>query len=189
MARLMRQYYDEIQATLGQELGIGNKLAVPRLTKVVVSMGLGKALQEKKLLAAAVKDLSLITGQKPVVCKAKKSVSNFKLRKGYEIGAKVTLRGRRMYEFIERLFNTAIPRTRDFRGLNPASFDGHGNYSMGVVEQTIFPEINIDKAEFFEGMNITFVTTAERDSDARQLLTLMGMPFRAAEDSEEAKRN
>ncbi len=189
MARLMKQYYDQIQGALSEELGIGNKLAVPRLSKVVVSMGLGKALQEKKLLESAVKDLALITGQKPVVCKAKKSVSNFKLRQGYEIGAKVTLRGRRMYEFIDRLFNAAIPRTRDFRGLNPTSFDGHGNYSMGIVEQTIFPEINIDKAEFFEGMNITFVTTAWRDADARQLLTLMGMPFRKTEETEEAQRN
>lgn len=185
MGRLMKRYFDEIQGALGGDLGIGNKLAVPRLTKVVVSMGLGKALQEKKRLETAAKDLAMITGQKPVICKAKKSVSNFKLREGYDIGAKVTLRGRRMYEFVDRLINVAVPRTRDFRGLSPASFDGHGNYSMGVAEQTIFPEIDIDKVEFFQGMNITFVTSAANDADARQLLIMLGMPFRKTAQAEQ----
>ncbi len=186
MTRLMELYEKEIQPSLSEELGIANKLAVPRLSKVVVSMGLGKTLEEKKRLEAAAKDLAMITGQKPVICKARKSVSNFKLREGYDIGAKVTLRGRRMYEFVDRLINAAVPRTRDFRGLNPASFDGNGNYSMGVTEQTIFPEIDIDKVEYSQGMNITFVTTARRDADARRLLDLLGMPFRQAEAATEA---
>ncbi len=185
MGRLMKQYFDEIQGSLGGELGIKNTLAIPRLTKVVVSMGLGKALQEKKRLETASKDLAMITGQKAVICKAKKSVSNFKLREGYDIGAKVTLRGRRMYEFVDRLINSAVPRTRDFRGLSPTSFDGQGNYSMGLAEQTIFPEIDIDKVEHFQGMNITFVTTARNDSDARTLLTMLGMPFRKTAEAEQ----
>ncbi|MFQ5494050.1 MAG: 50S ribosomal protein L5 [Phycisphaerae bacterium] len=185
MGRLMKRYFDEIQGTLGRDLGIRNALAIPRLTKVVVSMGLGKAIQEKKRMKAATDDLAMITGQKPVVCKAKKSVSNFKVREGNDIGVKVTLRGRRMYEFVDRLINVAVPRTRDFRGLSPASFDGHGNYSMGVQEQTIFPEVDIDKVEFFQGMNITFVTTAGNDAEARQLLTLMGMPFRKSAEAQQ----
>jgi large subunit ribosomal protein L5 len=189
MARLMDRYYSEIQGALGEELGIKNRLAIPRLTKVVVSMGLGKALQEKKRLEAAAQDLATITGQKAVICKAKKSVSNFKLREGYEVGAKVTLRGKRMYEFVDRLINAAVPRTRDFRGLSSTSFDGRGNYSMGLAEQTVFPEINLDKVEFFQGMNITFVTTALNDSDARELLTKMGMPFRRSEEAQQAQQN
>ncbi len=184
MARLLERYNSEIRASLGEELGIKNRLAVPRLTKVVVSMGLGKALQEKKRLPSALKDLACITGQKAVICKAKKSVSNFKVREGYETGAKVTLRGRRMYEFVDRLINVTVPRTRDFRGLSPTSFDGHGNYSMGIAEQTIFPEVNLDRVEFFQGMNITFVTTARNDTDGRLLLTMLGMPFRKTEDTE-----
>ena len=154
--------------------------------KVVVSMGLGKALAEKKRLEAAMNDLALITGQKPAVCRAKKSVSNFKVRQGYEIGCRVTLRGRRMYEFVDRLINLAVPRMRDFRGLSATSFDGRGNYSMGVSDQTIFPEIDIDKVEFQQGMNVTFVTTARDDEHCRRLLTKLGMPFRR---SEEASRN
>lgn len=146
-------------------------------------MGLGRAIQEKKLLESASKDLTMISGQKPVICRAKKSVSNFKLRKGYEIGCMVTLRGRRMYEFVERFINVAVPRTRDFRGLSTTSFDGRGNYSMGIADQTIFPEIDVDRVDFVQGMNITFVTTAEKDADARALLGKLGMPFRR-KDSE-----
>ena len=186
MARLMERYFGEIHATLGDELGFKNRLAVPRLFKVVVSMGVGKAAQEKKRLEAAMADLARITGQKPSICKARKSVSNFKLREGYEIGCKVTLRGRRMYEFVDRLISVAVPRMRDFRGLSPTSFDGRGNYSMGVADQTIFPEVDIDKVEFQQGMNITFVTTAKNDLESRRLLTLLGMPFRR---TEEASRN
>ncbi|MCK4788765.1 MAG: 50S ribosomal protein L5, partial [Desulfobacteraceae bacterium] len=146
--------------------------------KVVVSMGIGRALTEKKRLEIAAGELALITGQKPLTCKATKSVANFKLREGYEIGLKVTLRGKRMFEFVDRLINAVIPRRRDFRGLNGKSFDGRGNYNMGLTEQTVFPEIDAGKIEFQQGMNITFVTSAESDEQARRLLTLMGMPFR-----------
>ena len=186
MARLMAQYKTEIQSALGEELGVKNRLAVPRLRKVILSMGVGKALQEKKRMEAAAKDLAQISGQKPVICKARKSVSNFKLRKGYEVGCKVTLRGKRMYEFVDRLINVAIPRTRDFRGLSPSSFDGRGNYSMGVSDQAIFPEIDLDKMEFPQGMNITFVTTAGNDVGARRLLTLLGMPFRRTDQEQDS---
>ncbi|MFH0981386.1 MAG: 50S ribosomal protein L5 [Planctomycetota bacterium] len=181
MARLLERYTQEIRPALVAELERSNVLSVPRLSKVVVSMGLGKALQEKKRLESAAADLARITGQKPLVCKARKSVSNFKLREGYEIGLKVTLRGKRMWEFVDRLVNTVVPRIRDFRGLNPGSFDGHGNYSIGVTEQSVFPEIEISKLEFPQGMNITFVTTARNDAEARQLLTRLGMPFRRTE--------
>jgi large subunit ribosomal protein L5 len=181
MAQLLDQYKTEIMPKLSEEFGHKNRLAIPRLDKVVVSMGLGQAIQEKKRLESAQKELALITGQRPIVCTARKSVSNFKLRRGYKIGVKVTLRGKRMYEFVERLIHVAIPRTRDFRGLNPNSFDGRGNYSMGFAEQTIFPEIDADKVEFQQGMNITFVTTARKDSEGLRLLKLMGMPFRQDE--------
>ncbi len=181
MARLLERYTQEIRPALSQEFGRSNLLSIPRLSKVVLSMGLGKALQEKKRLESATADLARITGQKPLVCKARKSVSNFKLRKGYEIGLKVTLRGKRMWEFVDRLVNTVIPRVRDFRGLNPGSFDGHGNYSLGVTEQSVFPEIDISKLEYPQGMDITFVTTARNDAEARRLLTLLGMPFRRTE--------
>jgi large subunit ribosomal protein L5 len=183
MARLMRQYFDGIRDELSRELEVSNALAVPRLQKIIISMGLGKALQEKKRLEAAVNDLGIIAGQRPAICKAKKSVSNFKVRQGYEIGCKVTLRGRRMYEFLDRLINLAVPRMRDFRGLSTTSFDGRGNYSMGVPDQTIFPEIDIDKVEFQQGMNITFVTTARDDEQCRRLLTKLGMPFRRTEEA------
>ncbi len=178
----MKRFFDicqqDVYPNLAKELGRTNPMAVPRLEKVVVSMGLGKALQEKKRIPAAMADLARITGQKPAICRAKKSVSNFKLREGYDIGCKVTLRGRRMYSFLERLINVAIPRLRDFRGLSTQSFDGRGNYSMGLSDQTAFPEINLDKMEFGQGMNITLVTTARNDAEARTMLTLMGMPFR-----------
>jgi large subunit ribosomal protein L5 len=181
MERLSDRCIKEIYPALGKELGHENPMSIPRLRKVVVSMGLGKALQEKKRIPAAAGDLARITGQKPAVCRARKSVSNFKLRQGYEIGAKVTLRGGRMYDFVERLINVAIPRLRDFRGLSPGGFDGYGNYSMGLPDQTVFPEINLDKMEFTQGMNVTFVTSAGNDAEGRQLLTMMGMPFRRTE--------
>ena len=180
MARLLQKYNDEIKAKLAEELPCKNPMAIPRLEKVVVSMGVGMGTTDKKRVGAAAADLSRIVGQKPVICRAKRSVSNFKLREGMDIGCKVTLRGTRMYEFVDRLFNAAIPRLRDFRGLK-SSFDGFGNYSMGLAEQTIFSEINLDKVENTQGMNITFVTTAQSDSDARALLSLLGMPFRRSE--------
>jgi large subunit ribosomal protein L5 len=178
MARLLDKYKTEIAPALKSELGITNPMAIPAVQKVVISMGLGCAVQEKARLATALKELTQIAGQKPLVCKARKSVSNFKLREGYDIGLKVTLRGARMYEFIDRLIAIAIPRVRDFRGLNPNSFDGRGNYSMGITEQTIFPEVDADKVQNQQGMNITFVTSAKNDREARELLKMLGMPFR-----------
>ncbi|MFQ5428808.1 MAG: 50S ribosomal protein L5 [Phycisphaerae bacterium] len=186
MARLLEQYKREVVPALQKELALKNLLAVPRLEKIVLSMGLGKAIQEKQRLPAARKELAQIAGQLPLVCKARKSVSNFKLREGYEIGLKVTLRGRRMYEFMDRLICIAIPRIRDFRGLDPKSFDGRGNYSMGVTEQTVFPEVDVDKVTFQQGLNITFVTTAKNDAAARRLLTMLGMPFRKTEGDQAA---
>ena len=185
MARLWEQYRAEVRPSLGKDFGITNELAVPRLVKVVVSMGVGKALQDKKRMAAAMDDLTRISGQRPAVCRARKSVSNFKLRRGYEIGCKVTLRGKRMYEFVNRLINLAIPRTRDFRGLSPDAFDGHGNYSLGVSDQFVFPEIDINKMEYPQGMHVTIVTSAPNDEQARSLLTRMGMPFRQAGGQEQ----
>lgn len=184
MKRLYERCREEVYPALGEELGCANRLAIPCLEKVVVSMGVGQAVQEKRRLPAAMADLARITGQKPAICVAKKSVSNFKLRRGYEIGCKVTLRGRRMCDFVERLINVAIPRLRDFRGLPPDGFDGRGNYSMGLAEQSAFPEINLDKLEFSQGMNINFVTTAENDAQGRRLLTMMGMPFRQPQEQE-----
>ena len=178
MARLKDLYKSRIVSELTKEFGYKSPMAVPRVEKVIVSMGVGKAVQDKKYLEAAQKELMMITGQMPLVCKAKRSVSNFKLRKGMENGLKVTLRGVRMYEFMDRLINLSIPRVRDFRGLNPDSFDGRGNYSIGLSEQTVFPEINPAQVEFQQGMNITFVTTAKTNEEARQLLLLFGMPFR-----------
>jgi len=178
MARLQDLYKSKIIQELTKEFGYKNPMAVPQMKKIVVSMGTGRATQDKKFLELAKKDLTMITGQMPAVCKAKKSVSNFKVREGMETGLKVTVRGVRMYEFMDRLINLAIPRVRDFRGLNENSFDGRGNYSMGVVEQSVFPEINVAKMEFQQGMNITFVTTAETDKEASKLLQLFGMPFR-----------
>jgi large subunit ribosomal protein L5 len=153
-------------------------MAVPKMQKVVVSMGVGKATQDKKFIESALQDLMMITGQKPLICRAKKSVSNFKVRQGDQTGLKVTLRGQRMYEFMDRLINLAIPRVKDFRGLSPNSFDKNGNYSLGMSEQTVFPEIDPAKVETTQGMNITFVTTARTDDEARELLRLFGMPFR-----------
>lgn len=178
MARLVEKYEKEVAPALAKELGRKNRLSLPRIEKVVVSMGVGRATQDKKHLASAEAELSIITGQKPKVCRARKSVSNFKLRTGQEIGLKVTLRQERMYEFLDRLISLAIPRVRDFRGLDPRSFDGRGNYSMGLSEQTVFPEVDPNKVESQQGMNITIVTTARNDTEGRRLLTLMGMPFR-----------
>jgi len=167
-----------------KELGTDNPMAVPRLQKIVISMGVGAAIQDKKRIDLAAKDLGVIAGQKPRVCLARKSVSNFKVRKDYPTGLKVTLRGRRMYEFLDRLISVAIPRIRDFRGLNPQSFDGRGNYSMGVSEQTIFPEIDSAAVEWPQGMNITLTTTARNDRESRALLRLLGMPFRAEQEAQ-----
>ena len=174
-------YKSKIVPQLTEEFGYKNPMAVPKLEKVVVSMGVGRATQDKKFLELAKDDLKMITGQSPLVCKAKKSVSNFKVRQGDETALKVTVRGVRMYEFVDRLISLAIPRVRDFRGLDPNSFDGRGNYSMGLTEQSVFPEINPAKIEFQQGMNVTFVTTAETDREARKLLLLFGMPFKELE--------
>ena len=181
MARLKDLYKSKVVPELTKEFGYKNPMAVPRMEKVVVSMGVGRATQDKKFLESAKKDLMMITGQMPLVCKAKKSVSNFKVREGVETGLKVTVRGVRMYEFMDRLISLAIPRVRDFRGLNDKSFDGRGNYSMGLAEQSVFPEINVAKMEFQQGMNISFVTTAKTNEEARKLLELFGMPFKTPE--------
>lgn len=178
MARLKDLYKSKIVPELIKEFDYKNPMAVPRMEKIVISMGVGKATQDKKFLELAKKDMMMITGQIPLVCKAKKSVSNFKLREGNEIGLKVTVRHRRMYEFMDRLISLAIPRVRDFRGLSPKSFDGRGNYSMGLAEQSVFPEINPAKIEFQQGVNITFITTANTDEEAMKMLSLFGMPFR-----------
>lgn len=182
MSRLLERYRNEIHPELREVLGKENPMAVPRLAKVVVSAGTGSPAQDKNRIAAAIADLTQITGQKPQTRRAKKSVSNFKLRKDMEIGCRVTLRGKRMYEFVDRLINAAIPRMRDFRGLSPRSFDGRGNYSMGIPDQSIFPEIDTAKITYNQGMNITFVTSAKNDSDAWALLSRMGMPFRRAQE-------
>jgi large subunit ribosomal protein L5 len=177
--RLRVKYDTEIRAALKEQLGLGNIMQVPRLEKIVVNMGVGKATQQPSLLEGAVRDLEQITGQKALVTKAKKSIASFKLREGNAIGAKVTLRGDRMWEFLDRLVALAIPRIRDFRGL-PVKFDGRGNYTMGVTEQTIFPEIDYDKVDSPRGMDITFVTTATTDAEGKALLDAFGFPFRRA---------
>jgi large subunit ribosomal protein L5 len=176
--RLKKIYREQILPELFKEFGYSSKMQTPRLEKIVVNMGVGEALQNKKLLDAAVDDLTLITGQKAVKTKARKSIANFKIRAGQEIGVKVTLRGARMYEFLDRLVNVALPRVKDFRGVNQNAFDGHGNYSLGIVEQIIFPEIDFDKIERVSGLNIVIVTTARTDAEAKAFLTKFGMPFR-----------
>jgi len=178
MARLKEIYKSKVVPGLVEEFKYTNPMAIPHIEKVVLSMGIGKAIQDKKFIESAKKEMTMISGQKPIVCKSKKSVSNFKLREGMEIGLKVTLRGIRMYEFLDRLINLAIPRVRDFRGLKTEGFDGRGNYSMGLSEQTVFPEINTAKVEYQQGMNITFVTSAKSDDEARKMLQLFGMPFK-----------
>jgi len=178
MSRLREIYKSKVAPALQEKFGYKNLMAVPKMEKIIVSMGVGKAVADKKFLDSAMKDLTVISAQKPLVCKAKKSVSNFKVRMGYETGLKVTLRKERMFEFMDRLINLAIPRVKDFRGLNTKSFDGRGNYSMGMVEQSVFPEIDLSKVESQQGMNITFVTTAKTDAEGREMLHLFGMPFR-----------
>lgn len=180
MARLKDKYKSDIVSLMMNKFGYKNIMQVPKLEKVVLNMGLGEAIQNSKIIDAAVNDIMIIAGQRPVVTKAKKSIAAFKLRAGMSVGAKVTLRGDRMYEFVDKLFNVALPRVRDFRGISPKSFDGRGNYSMGIKEQLIFPEIEYDKIDKVRGMDIIFVTTARTDEEARELLRLMGMPFRAA---------
>jgi len=180
MPRLKDKYKNDVIPAMMKKFGYKNVMQVPKLEKVVVSMGVGEAIQNSKAIDSAVNDLMIITGQKPITTKAKKSIAAFKLRAGMTIGAKVTLRGDRMYEFVDKLFNIAMPRVRDFRGISPESFDGRGNYSMGIREQLIFPEIDYDKIDKIRGMDIIFVTTARTDEEARELLGLMGMPFRAA---------
>lgn len=177
MSRLKEAYAKEVAPALMKKFGYKSVMQIPKLEKVIVNVGCGDAKDNSKVIDAITKDLATITGQKPVPCKAKKSVANFKLREGMTIGVKVTLRGERMYEFVDRFFNLALPRVRDFRGINPNSFDGRGNYSMGVKEQLIFPEIEFDKVDQVRGMDICFVTTADTDEESRELLTLMGAPF------------
>lgn len=178
MARLEEYYTKSVVPALIKEFQYKNPMQVPKITKIVVNMGLGEAIQNVKIIDGAVQELSMITGQKPVVTKAKKSIATFKLRQGMPIGCSVTLRREIMYEFFDRLVNVALPKVRDFRGIAPNSFDGRGNFSMGLQEQIIFPEIEYDKVEKIKGMNITIVTTAKSDKEARMLLKLMGVPFR-----------
>ncbi len=177
-ARLKQRYEKEIRPALVQEFGYKNTMQAPRLEKIVVNMGLGEAITNGKILDASVEQLAAITGQKPVVTRARKSIANFKLRQGQSIGAMVTLRGERAYEFLDRLLSIALPRVRDFKGVSPKAFDGKGNYTLGVKEQIIFPEINYDKVEKIKGLNITLVTTARSDEEGRALLRHLGMPFR-----------
>lgn len=178
MPRLKDRYREEIVPALKEEFGYRNVMEVPRLAKVVVNVGLGEALQNAKALDNTVRDISIITGQRPIVTRARKSIATFKLREGNPIGVKVTLRGNRMYDFIDRLMNVALPRQRDFRGVSPDSFDGRGNYTMGLHEQLVWPEIDYDSIDKVRGMEITIVTTAQADEEARRLLQLLGMPFR-----------
>jgi len=177
--RLKVVYRDDVVGKLQERFAYGNVMQIPRLTKIVINTSMKEAIQNAKLLDGAAEELALISGQKAIVLKARKSIANFKLREGMPIGAKVTLRGVRMWEFLDRLVSVAVPRIRDFRGLNPNGFDGRGNYSMGLTEQIIFPEIEYDKVKKVNGMNISFVTTAKTDEEARELLRFLGMPFRA----------
>ncbi len=177
MSRFKDKYLNEVSPALMKKFGYKSPMQIPKIEKVVVNIGLGEAKENPKAVEAACEDLALITGQKPVVTKAKKSVANFKLRQGMNIGCKVTLRSSKMYDFVDKLFNVALPRVRDFRGINENAFDGRGNYSMGIREQLIFPEIDFDKIDKVRGMDIIFVTTAKTDEEARELLSLMGAPF------------
>lgn len=183
LPRLLQQYRDRVVASVTKEFGYENVMQVPKIDKVVINMGVGAAGQtggDAKLLDNAIRDLTLISGQKPAICVAKKSIANFRLREGAKIGAKVTLRGTRMYEFLDRLFNITLPRVRDFQGINPNSFDGRGNFAMGMKEQLVFPEIEYDKIDKIRGMDIIICTTASNDAEARFLLKEMGLPFRQA---------
>ena len=178
MVRLKEYYLKEVVPALIKEFDYKNRMEIPRIEKIVVNMGLGEAIQNIKILDSAVEELSMIVGQKPVITKAKKSIATFKLRQGMSIGCCVTLRSERMYEFFDRLVNVALPRVRDFRGISPKSFDGRGNFSLGLKEQIIFPEIDYDKIDKVKGMNISIITSAKTDDEARQLLKLMGLPFK-----------
>lgn len=178
MSRLKETYQKEIVPILEEDFGYGNVMQVPRLVKIVVNIGLGEALQDAKALDGATRDLSIITGQQPIITRARKSIAGFKLREGMAIGAKVTLRGRRMYDFLDRLLNVALPRLRDFRGVSRDSFDGRGNYTLGLQEQLAWPEIDYDSIDKVRGLEISIVTTAKTDEEARRLLTLLGMPFK-----------
>jgi len=178
MSRLKETYQKEIVPILEEDLGYGNVMQVPRLVKIVVNIGLGEALQDAKALDGATRDLSIITGQQPIITRARKSIAGFKLREGMAIGAKVTLRGRRMYDFLDRLLNVALPRLRDFRGVSRDAFDGRGNYTLGLQEQLAWPEIDYDSIDKVRGLEISIVTTAKTDEEARRLLTLLGMPFK-----------
>lgn len=180
MIRMKEKYSNEVVPAMIERFGYKNVMQVPKIEKVVVNMGVGEATGDAKVLDAAVSDLSQITGQKPLITRAKKSIAAFKLRAGVPIGAKVTLRGERMYHFLDKLFNVSLPRIRDFRGVSTRAFDGRGNYTLGIREQLIFPEINIDKIDKIRGMDICIVTTAQSDEEARELLRLLGLPFRAA---------
>ena len=177
MARLKVFYNETVAPQLKEKFGYKNVMEIPKIEKIVINVGAGEAKDNSKVISSIVEDLGTITGQKPVVCTARKSVANFKIREGMKIGAKVTLRGEKMYEFLDRFFNLALPRVRDFRGINPKSFDGRGNYNMGVKEQLIFPEIEYDKIDKIRGMDISISTTAKCDDEARELLRLMGAPF------------
>ena len=178
MARLLEKYRNEILPNLAKKLGRTNVNSLPKLQKVVLNMGVGKALQEKSRMEQAAEQLGQIAGQRPQITKARQAVSGFRLRQGNELGCRVTLRGKRMYEFLDRLINLALPRIRDFRGVNPRSFDGNGNFSMGLTEQAVFPEINPDKITFTQGLDVTIVTSTTKDDEARELLRFFGMPFR-----------
>ncbi|NLX61432.1 MAG: 50S ribosomal protein L5 [Tissierellia bacterium] len=177
-SRLKEKYINEVIPALMEKFQYKNVMEVPKLEKIVINMGIGEARDNPKTLESAVNELSLITGQKPIITKAKKSVSNFKIRQGMNVGVKVTLRGEKMYDFLDKLMNISLPRVRDFRGVNPSSFDGRGNYALGIKEQLIFPEIDYDKVDSVRGMDIVIVTTAETDEEAKAFLELMGMPFR-----------
>ena len=177
MTRLKETYLNEIAPAMQKKFGYKNVMQIPKLEKIVINMGVGEAKENAKALESAMKDMEIIAGQKPVSTKAKKSVANFKIREGIAIGCKVTLRGNKMYEFADRLINLALPRVRDFRGVNPNAFDGRGNYALGIKEQLIFPEIEYDKVDKVRGMDIIFVTTSKTDEEARELLALFGMPF------------
>ena len=177
MSRLKDTYQNEIVAAMIKKFGYKNIMEVPKLDKIVINMGVGEAKENAKILESAMNDLEIIAGQKPITTKAKKSIANFKIREGMPIGCKVTLRGEKMYEFLDRLINLALPRVRDFRGVNPNAFDGRGNYALGIKEQLIFPEIEYDKVDKVRGMDIIFVTTANTDEEARELLTQFNMPF------------
>lgn len=177
--RLKEKYTTEVTKAMMEKFGYKNVMEIPKVEKVVINMGVGEAVGNPKVLDAAVGDMTLISGQKPVITRAKKSIAAFKIREGMPIGAKVTMRGERMYQFLDKLFNISLPRVRDFRGINPKSFDGRGNYTLGIKEQLIFPEIDYDKVDKIRGMDIIIVTTAKTDEEARELLRLMGMPFTA----------